>query len=119
MTTLIFVDKAATARFVLSHLPPEIDPTDTYVVHMLLTGPARMQFVRGRPLAEYPLIVEPRFVLDNDSRYHAHPLNTYTGRLQPASNAIAVTALHHVHRIVYAVDPDHSGIWTFRSTPVP
>lgn len=112
MTTLIFVDKPAVARIVLNHLPADIDPQDAYVVHMLLTGPARMQFVRGKPMSAYPLIAEPRFTLNENVRYAAHPVATYAKGLQ---DTIAVTNLPAVHRIVYAVDPDHSGIWAFRT----
>ncbi len=111
MTTLIFVDKPAVARIVLNHLPADIDPQDAYVVHMLLTGPARMQFVRGKPISDYPLIAEPRFTMAESISYAAHPVATYARRL----DTVSLANLPTVHRIVYAVDPDHNGIWAFRT----
>lgn len=116
MTTLIVSEKPAATRILSRHLPADINPSDTYVAHMLLTGPARMQFARGRPLSDYPLISQPHFVLDANSNYEARPLLAYMGDQQnSAADTIAVACIPDVQCIVYAADCDHTGIWAFRS----
>lgn len=116
MSTLLVFDKPFVARKVFPYLPADIDPNDTYVAHTMLTGPARMHFVRGKKRSDYPLIAEPQFVLDNNPCYDAQPLVVYTKMAwQTQEKALPVNQLAHVERVVYAVDPDHSGIWAFRS----
>lgn len=110
MTTLIVGEKPSMTRKIAQYLPDTLDPSDTYVVHTWMTGPAKFKFVRGRALRDYPCIESPIFELDTSSKFTAKPLDA------PGANGIPVPQLlPRVSRIVYACDPDATGIWAFRS----
>lgn len=117
MSTLIISDKPNCTRALLRNLPADLDADDTYVSHMSRTGPARMQLTRGRPLSDYPLIEEPRYVLEASPRFDAMPIKAYTdSRTYGSAKATSVPdLLPAVTRLVYAVDLDHAAVWAFRS----
>lgn len=108
MTTLIVGEKPSTMRKIAQYLPSHLEPNDTYVVHTWMTGPAKFKFKRGRALREYPCIDEPVLELDNDPKFHARALS--------GAETITVPDLvPRLSRIIYACDPDATGIWAFRS----